>query len=301
MKTEQVTLCFSANTSWYLYNFRYSVLKVLKDNGYRIICVAPFDNYSQRLIDELNVEWEILDINRDSLNPIREIRTIFQMLFIYKKISPDICIHFTIKNNIYGTIAAKINNSLIINNITGLGTAFKKRGILYCISSFLYKRLLSYSGFIFCQNKTDAFFIKNKFNINEKKIILTPGSGVNLKKFKLVKKHDKPTSFNFLFVGRLIKDKGIFELIEAFKLINKQNHKCHLYIAGDIDINNRSAISAKQLNIWKQIPNITWLGSVNDMPQLYALCKCIVLPSYSEGLPREGANKSPNAKKRLCK
>ncbi|MEX8318609.1 glycosyltransferase, partial [Escherichia coli] len=173
-----------------------------------------------------------------------------------------------------------------INNITGLGTAFKKRGILYCISSFLYKRLLSYSGFIFCQNKTDTFFIKNKFNINEKKIILTPGSGVNLKKFKLVKKHDKPTSFNFLFVGRLIKDKGIFELIEAFKLINKQNHKCHLYIAGDIDINNRSAISAKQLNIWKQIPNITWLGSVNDMPQLYALCKCIVLPSYSEGLPR---------------
>ncbi|WP_272680162.1 glycosyltransferase family 4 protein [Providencia sp. PROV032] len=284
--TYKKTLCFSANTSWYLYNFRYSVLKSLKNDGYRIICIAPFDVYSQKLIDELNVEWEDLSINRKSLNPIREIKTILKLHSIYKKNSPDICINFTIKNNIYGTIAAKINNCSVINNITGLGTAFYKRNILYYIASLLYKKILNHSSFIFCQNKHDQLFIKQKFNICSEKIILTPGSGVNLKKFKKNHNKERSDSFNFLFVGRLIRDKGINELISAFELIDKKKYNCHLYIAGNIDKENRTAISIEQLDNWKKKSNITWLGAINDMPALYNMCDCIVLPSYSEGLPR---------------
>ncbi|UNH38217.1 glycosyltransferase family 4 protein [Moellerella wisconsensis] len=260
-------------------------MKSLKEEGYRIVCIAPFDIYSKKLINELNIEWFSLNMNRRSINPLGEIRTIIQLCKIYKKISPDICINFTIKNNIYGTIAAKLNNTLVINNITGLGTAFQNKGFLYYTAYYLYKTLLRYSNFIFCQNKSDFYFIRNEFKLDEKKIILTPGSGVNLEKFKF-KKKEKNNTFNFLFVGRLIQDKGINELIDAFKLLNNNKYKCHLYIAGEIDENNRTAISSEQFKKWQLIPNITWLGSVNDMPKIYNSCDCIVLPSYSEGLPR---------------
>lgn len=291
-------ICLSANTSWYLYNFRYSIIKKLKTEGFDIICLTPRDQYTEKLITELNVAWYPLKINRCSTNPIREVISIISIIRLYKEIQPDLCIHFTIKNNIYGTIASKFIKSYVINNITGLGTAFLKKNVLYYTASFLYKMILNSSNYVFCQNKNDYDFIKNQLNINTKKIILTPGSGVNLLKFKNsnIRRQNKD-EFIFLFVGRIIKDKGIIELINAFNKIDKSKYSCKLVIAGEIDNGNKSAISRENVLEWTESDYITWLGNVIDMPKLYSSCDCIILPSYREGLSKTlieaGAMKVP--------
>ncbi len=291
-------ICLSANTSWYLYNFRYSIIKKLKSEGFDIICLTPRDLYTEKLITELGITWYPLKINRSSTNPITEVISIISIILLYKKIRPDLCIHFTIKNNIYGTIAAKFIKTYIINNITGLGTAFLKKNILYYLASFLYKIILKSSNYVFCQNKNDYDFIKNCLNVSTEKIILTPGSGVNLLKFtnSNIKSPDK-NNFIFLFVGRIIKDKGIVELIQAFNKIDKSKYPCKLIIAGDVDNGNKSTISSDDVLQWTSSDNITWLGNVNNMPELYNYCDCIILPSYREGLSKTlieaGAMKLP--------
>ncbi|WP_265503823.1 glycosyltransferase, partial [Providencia heimbachae] len=111
-----------------------------------------------------------------------------------------------------------------------------------------------------------------------------------------IKSPDK-NNFIFLFVGRIIKDKGIVELIQAFNKIDKSKYPCKLIIAGDVDNGNKSTISSDDVLQWTSSDNITWLGNVNNMPELYNYCDCIILPSYREGLSKTlieaGAMKLP--------
>ncbi|WP_407578636.1 glycosyltransferase family 4 protein [Citrobacter koseri] len=280
-------IVLSANTSWYLYNFRRSTIQALNELGYHVVCISPYDVYSQRLINELGVEWFPLYMLRHSLNPLKDMQLFWQFYKYYKKIKPVACLHFTIKNNVYGSIAAKLSGSRVINNITGLGTLFIKKNIATNIAMILYKISDRCSDIIFCQNKTDRDFLIEKSLSSKEKLVLIPGSGVDLKKYHPSKKTPSKNFFRFLYVGRMLRDKGIVELIDAFNSIDQSRYPSVLYLVGFVDEDSSVSVSKSQIEYWaKENPQIIWLGPQDSMVDVYADCDCVILPSYREGLPR---------------
>ena len=275
------------NSAWAAYNFRLNLAFSLKNAGYQVVFLIPFDTkYSNKLQE--NFQCYDLYLNAKGLSPFQDIKTLISLIRFCKIIGPDIICLFSIKPNIYGSIAGKVLGIPSIANITGLGTAFIKKTLLTYIAKILYKFALSGSYFVFFQNSNDQlFFINNKL-INKSKSKLLPGSGVDLKRFK-------PSSFNrinekfiFLLVSRLLEDKGILEYIEAIRHIKKNFPELliEFQILGEIDAENRTTIKKNQVDKWVNENIITYLGVSDEVQNVIAKCDCIVLPSYREGMPR---------------
>lgn len=134
MESNTKTVIFSANTSWYLYNFRQSTIKKFTELGHQVICVSPSDPFSKKLI-QLGAKHVHISVDNKGINPFKDLLLIWQLLITYKKFNPALIFHFTIKNNIYGSWAAFLMNKKFVNNITGLGTIFIKDNF---ISKFVY-------------------------------------------------------------------------------------------------------------------------------------------------------------------
>ncbi len=282
------TLTLSANSSWYLYNFRYSTIKEALSRGFEVICVSPNDGYHSKLQD-LGCGYHELNFNSKSTNPALDLFLLYKFYKIYKNIRPNVAFHFTVKNNIYGTLASKILGIPSVNNISGLGTAFLSASLSSFIVKFLYKISQPFAHKVFCQNIEDYNFLSDQKLVHKESLDLLPGSGVDLKRFhpKLRSKEKNTDAiFSFLYAGRMLKDKGIFELIEAFSEISKVNKKCKLILCGFADVDNNSAISKEELHIFSRIPFIDYIGPTDKIEDVLANVDCVVLPSYREGMPK---------------
>jgi len=282
----QKTISFSANTSWYLYNFRASTLTAFIEAGYKIICICPEDHATAKLI-AMGCTWIPLKMNNKGTNPFQEISLLCRLFFIYKKLRPTAAFHFTIKNNIYGTFAASLLGIKSINNITGLGTIFVNNSPLKIPIKFLYKITQRKAFKVFCQNQEDFTYIQENHLVLKKKLILLPGSGVNLTKFQPTPRITmNEREFIFLYAGRMIGDKGLIELISAFQSMSQHKNKSSLWLSGFVDSNNHSSIPLSTILAWNDLPNIYWLGSSDEMNILFGRVDCVVLPSYREGMPK---------------
>lgn len=277
----------SANTSWYLYNFRRSTIQTLFDEGWKVICLAPRDEYSERLFG-LGAVWFDLPMDNRGGNPIRELRLFLRFIHYYRKHRPVAAFHFTIKNNIYGTWAARLFGIPSVMNISGLGTAFIRSGWLAWVARTLYKSTLSLAHHVFCQNAEDYEMLDRLDLVSSTRLSLLPGSGVDIDRFhpSLLVDRDHSEPFCFLYSGRILKDKGLIELIEAVAGINEENIRCKLHLYGFLDADNVSAISSDIVEEWSSLPGIHWEGTSDSMELAYSHCDCVVLPSYREGMPR---------------
>ncbi len=276
----------SANTSWYLYNFRQSTIKRLIGKGYRVVCISPFDEYSKELMD-LGCEYYDLEMQNKGTNPFKDIKTFLKLLFIYLKLKPFAAFHFTVKNNIFGTWAGLISNTPSINNVSGLGTAFIRDGLISIVVRLLYKCSQPFAHRVYCQNPEDFDLLIDKKLVNKDKLFLLPGSGVDLKRFNSDSvKYSKNEQFTFLYVGRILADKGLFELIKAYKNLKIKKINCELWICGILNAENISSISKTQIEDWKDIPGIRWLDQEKYIENIYKQVDCVVLPSYREGMPK---------------
>lgn len=289
-KNEKKTIIFSANTSWYLKNFRENTLSRFIDQGFKVICIAPKDSSSDDLIS-LGCKFIPLNINNKGLNPFQDMKLIYTLYKLYKLHKPHAVFNFTIKNNIYGSYASALSGIKIFNHITGLGTTIIHGGVLSLFVKILYLTSQFFATKVFCQNSDDYQFFKNNFLVSKKKLQILPGSGVNLNKFS----HDTEVSISakdennpiiFLYAGRLLKDKGLIELVEALKIINSRSIQCKLQIYGFIDNKNISSISEPEVMLWKNIPGIEWCGATKDIINVMKNIDCVILPSYREGMPR---------------
>lgn len=283
-------ILLSANSSWYLYNFRYSTIIEALDRGYQVTCLSPEDSYSKKLI-KLGCLHHPISFQSKTTNPLLELALIVKFFWAYFRIKPNIVFHFTVKNNIYGTFAAAIHGIPTVNNISGMGTAFLKKNFLSSLVLFLYKLSQRFAKKIFCQNIEDLnFLIKNRI-ASESKLILIPGSGVNTSKFhpNLKDSHKQSNNnkeFTFLYAGRMLYDKGLRELIEAFKSLNFPEMKCNLILCGFLDVDNISAITESDLKVWEKISGVEWIGPSDNVELIMARADCVVLPSYREGMPK---------------
>jgi len=287
MKNKKIL--FLSNTSWSLYNFRLGLINELIKNGYKVICCAPHDKYSEKLTKQGSVFIPV-KISRKGKNLINDLLLICNLYKIYKKEHPDLILHYTIKPNIYGSIAARLAKVKCINTITGLGYVFIKKNIITIIVKLLYKISFKYPEKIFFQNNDDLkLFLKNKI-INKNKSILVNGSGVDIDYFSpyFCKEHKKnDENIHFIFIGRLLWDKGIGEYVKAAKIVNQKYKDVKFYILGVIDRGNPEGVPEKIVKNWQIIEYIKYLGETSDVRPFICKTDCVVLPSfYREGIPR---------------
>ena len=277
-------ILISSNYAWTIFNFRMNLIKRLKREGFKVIVLTQFDGYESQIKKEVD-EIKPLFISRKGINPFLDVLTFFNYIQAILFHKPNMILLFTVKPVIYGSFAARITKTNSISMITGLGTAFIKNSWLTNFVKSLYKISLKDACTIFFQNKDDRdLFIENKLVKPEISKII-PGSGIDLMKFKQT---NLPENNNliFLFVGRILKDKGIREYIEAAKIIKKKYPNVRFQLLGPIESENRTAIPINEIKQWQEKKIIEYLGKTDNTSYYLNHASCIVLPSYREGTSR---------------
>ena len=277
-------ILINLNTTWNIYNFRLSLIQELQKKGFKIAALAPRDSYTSKL-EEIGVECFHIKLNPKGTNPITDLYLVYQYYKLFKLLKPYLILSYTIKPNIYGNLAARLLSIPTINNISGLGTLFIKTTFATYIGKFLYKLSLASSKYVFFQNKDDQrLFIENRL-VKSNITTLIPGSGVNVEKFNC----DRITNSGskFLFVGRLLSDKGVFEYLDAAVSVLKTHPNKEFLLVGEVGSNNLTALSLNQLkNYTEKYPQIKYLGKTDDIVTLLNSVDVMVLPSYREGLSK---------------
>lgn len=279
------TITLSANTSWYLFNFRGSTIRTFLDHGYRVVCLSPPDEYSARL-HEIGCKWLPLPMDNKGANPVDDALMIIRLWRYYRSLRPCVAFHFTIKNNIYGTWAAKALGIPAINNVSGLGTAFIHNSPVSLVIRLLYRLSQPMAYRVYCQNDEDYSFLAESGLVSPCKLALLPGSGVDVQRFHPGLRVEHYGPFCFLYAGRMLADKGLHELIAAISQINADGERCNLWLCGFAGSDNVSAIPLATLKSWNTLPGVRFLGASDHMEKVYAQVDAVVLPSYREGMPR---------------
>jgi glycosyltransferase involved in cell wall biosynthesis len=285
-QTEQKTVAIVINTSWNIFNFRLGLLRALQAEGYRIVCIAPRDKYSQKL-QTLGFEYREIRINNKGTNPIEDIKLIGDFYRLYKTLRPHLLLHYTIKPNIYGTMAAALLDIPVISNISGLGTVFLNERLSSRIARVLYRFALRFPKKVFFQNPHDReLFIETKL-VRERLTDLLPGSGVDTGTYRpqAVEK-EAGAPFVFLLIARMVKDKGIIEFVEAAEALAASHAHAEFWLLGSFYPGNPTAITEEEMTRWSDQGIVKYLGHSDDVPSVVAQADCIVLPSYREGLSR---------------
>ena len=282
------SICFVYNTSQYLYKFRLELMESLLKEGYSVYAIAPVDRYSTKF-QMHNIKFISIVVDRRGYNIFKDIKLVWSLTHIYRKISPLIVHHFTIKPVLYGSLVGRLAKiPKIINSITGLGYTFiNSSWSKWLICKLYYISQKSDKIQLIFQNPDDRdFFLdKNLIRNNQSNLILS--SGVNLEIFKCSdSQRGRDThQCTFLFLSRILYDKGIVELVEAMEMLFHENKQVKLIIAGEVDSGNPGPVSKDWMDKKSNLSFIDWLGYLDDVTKLFSKVDVAVLPSYREGVP----------------
>jgi len=214
-------------------------------------------------------------------------RLVLRYWKILRRLQPAAFLGFTVKPNIYGSIAAALAGVKTINNISGLGTAFLRAGPLQSLVTMLYRVALQRSSTIFFQNRDDLDMFASRGLVDRERARLLPGSGIDLERFAASpEEHARGRAFRFLLVARLLWDKGVAEYVAAARIVRARHPAVRFQMLGFLGADNRSAVPPDQVAAWQQEGVIDYLGSSDDVRPFMRKADCVVLPSYREGMPR---------------
>ena len=269
-----------------MYNFRLPLFQQLAKSGYQIHIVAPYDEYSDRLATEGRIYHPIV-IDNKGHNPIRDGKTIRKFYQIYRAIRPDLIVHYTIKPNIYGSLAAFRLGIPSIAITTGLGQVFDERSVRARIAKKLYKFAFKRPEKVLFLNDDDRnIFLRRGLITQASRTEVLPGEGVDIAHF--VRKEPLPVRMrSFLFVGRLLWPKGLGEFAKAARVVKAKYPDVQFNILGFINPEDPTSLTDDDLQSWEQEGIINYLGSTNRVQDFIEKTTCLVLPSYyREGVPR---------------
>lgn len=265
-----------SNHHVYTYNFRKEIIQALLNEGHDVHLVLPYGEKVDNLI-EMGCTFTNISLDRHGTNVFEEIKLLRSYYNIIKKENPDCIISYTIKPNIYGGIVSKYLKIPFIPNVTGLGSALENPGVLQKLSIQLYKYSFSSIESLFFQNtKNKQFFIDN--NITSAKHKILPGSGINLEQFNVLK-YPESTTINFIFISRIMKDKGIDHYLEAAKYIKNKYSNVNFHICGFSEEDYENTLEKLHND-----GTIVYHGMVDDVTDILQYMDCIVHPSYHEGM-----------------
>ena len=252
-----------------IYKFRRELVEKLVEKGYEVVVSLPEGDNKE--IEALGVRIIETYVDRKSLNPIKDIKLFLDYLKIIKKEKPDIAIGYTIKPNIYGGMASRIRKTPFIANVTGLGSAYYKGGMLKKIVSTLYKVGLKKAKSVFFENVQNAKVMIDDKTITKEQAVVMNGAGVNLERFSF-SPMPKDDITKFLFVGRVMEEKGVNELFDAIKKIKSEGIKAEFGFLGWFEEDYSQII--------KGVSGFTC--KVKDSGDLYDKIKKFALMSYDD-------------------
>ena len=272
------------NTAWNLVNFRSGLICALLDSGYEVVAVAPPDDYVSRF-EELGCRFVPLPMDNKGTNPGRDLLLLMRFYSLLRRERPAIFLSYTVKPNVYGSLAAHWLGIPVINNVAGLGTVFINDTWLTGLVRGLYRLALSRSAKVFFQNEDDRQMFVTKGLVAQSVTERLPGSGIDLVKFSPVPLPDK-APIRFLLIARMLWDKGVGEFVEAARILKRCSDSADFCLLGFTDVQNPAAISLKQMDDWVGEGVVRYLGVSGNVREEIAQADCIVLPSYREGTPR---------------
>lgn len=269
-------------------------VKELMAQGHEVHTIAPCDEYT-KFLEEAGCTHHDVIMDSRGANPIKDTALIFELFSIYRRLRPDVILHYTIKPNVYGTLAAAMLKIPVVNNMCGLGTIFLKDTVVAKFALWLYKIAFRFPKKVFFQNPDDLnLFVERKL-IDQKICDLLPGSGIDLSRFQPVDfKRNQP--FTFLLISRLITDKGILEFVEAAKKLKSSGMQAKFQLLGAKDPKHKRGIEVSVIDEWVKAGTVEYLGTTKDVRHFIQQADCIVLPSYREGTPRTLLEASSSAK-----
>lgn len=273
-------ILFSDNSLSCLLNFRGAVIEHCISLGYEVVLVAPQDG------DLLNIpegaRYIPIVLDRTGINPWKDIKYFLKLFRIYKAERPDYIFHYTIKPNIYGSLASRLLGIRSAAMITGLGYVFSNNTFTNKLARLLYKFGLFFSEKVFVLNQSNLRTVLSHHIASEKKLIwLKGGEGVDLKKYKQLP-YPLNNRVRFLMIARILYEKGYAEYVETAKALKDQ---CDFYIMGALD-SNPAAVPAAILEKDIQAGYIKHIPFSTNVASEIAQVDCIVHPSYHEGLSR---------------
>lgn len=274
----------AVNTAWNLVNFREGLIRALVGAGYEVVVVAPYDEYAHQL-PEFSCRYVPLIIDNKGTHPGRDMLLIWRFFRLFQSEKPDVFLGYTIKPNVYGSIAARSLGIPVINNITGLGTSFMKAGWLNYFVRMLYRFALVRSFRVFFQNNEDRQLFVSSTLVDKTVTDRLPGSGIDLLQFVPVPL-PSGVHLRFLLIARMLRDKGVWEFVEAARILKQRGVIAEFCLLGFLDVKNPAAISRLQMDEWVAEGTIRYLGVSDNVREEIARANCVVLPSYREGTPR---------------
>lgn len=277
---------FCDNSLRELLNFRGDVIRHFVRQGYEIVLVAPqtMDDFSA---EQFQMRYIPVELNRSGMNPWQDWRYWRKLYRIYKKERPDYIFHYTIKPNIYGTLAARWCGIRSSAMIAGLGYVFYKKNIRCQIARKLYRFALRYAEHVLVLNASNKDMLLSSHIVPAEKLIHLPGGeGVDLQRFTVMEKEKTTGKVVFLMIARLLYDKGYAEYVEAAQEVKKHFPDAEFQLLGGLDVSYpnhvpeeclKQDIDAGFIHYWGYCPDV--VGKIRDSD-------CVVLPSYNEGLSR---------------
>lgn len=270
-----------ANGFGFIYKFKAELIIKLRQLGYEVVLVAKNENEDIFLEDLLKLDVKIISLNmeRRKINLFLEIKLLYEYFKVIKKNNPTHIYTYTIKPNIYIGILSLFYKINFSPTITGLGSAYHNRNFKK-ILNFVYKVVFKRSKCIFFENSSNLkLFLENKI-INKNKAILLAGSGVNLKKFYPMKKNVNTNLKKILFLGRIMKEKGIDEYLDVAKQVVKNGNQVEFLILG----NYEEEIYKQKIEEMEKEKIVKYLGITNDVRKIIKDVDILIQPSYHEGL-----------------
>lgn len=283
-------IMYVVNVDWFFLSHRLPIALEAKEKGYDVTIVA-IETTKRNEIESHGFKFIPIPTSRAGTNVFNELNVLFFLWKLYRKMRPDILHHVGVKPVTYGSVIAKIVKlPKVINALSGMGYLFinqKKNIIIHRIVMRFFKFGFNNPNLRFIlQNKDDFNDVEKLDILSTNQLFLIKGSGVSLAEFGF-SELPQSTILKIILPARMLWDKGVGEFVNAARILYpKYKEQAEFILVGDVDVENKSSISEKQLIQWESDGIIKWVGFQKNMKEVIASSHIVVLPSYREGLPK---------------
>lgn len=266
-------------------NYRMGLLRRLQQDGHEVLILAPLDGAVEKL-RQAGMAVHELSLSPRSVNPVLDLRLLHDLYRAYRRLQPDLVVHYTIKPNIYGSLAAHAAGITSLCITTGLGYTFVNENWISGVARWLYRLAFRYPREVWFLNEDDRQAFLARQLVPPDKALLLKGEGIDTEHFQPAPWPQHAPATHFLLIARLLWDKGVGEFVEAARQLRARYPHCRFQLLGPCDSANPSALQRDRLAAWEREGVIEYLGVADDVRPAIAAADCVVLPSYREGIPR---------------